>query len=128
MSNPPVYALVENANAQLNDVYNELNVLGNVYPEDPQIQSYLSARLTKMYNRANTLTTNINTYMSDFAGASPSIMIPENHVGVLFSLHPKYLDALKTYSSEDLAPLWSMCDNSSDNAMKTAAIYSFCDL
>lgn len=128
MSNPPVYALVENANTQLNETYNELNVLGNVYPEDPQIQSYLSARITKMYNRANTLNTNINTYMSDFAAASPSITIPENHVGVLFGMHPKYLDALKTYTSEQLAPLWSMLDNSSDNPMKQASIYSFCDL
>jgi len=124
----PVYALVKNCNDQLVDVYSELNLLSSQYSDNEDIQTAISNRVTKLYIRSNTLLMDINTYMSAFASQSPAINIPEIDQEVIYGMNPKYLDALKTYTEVELAPLWNMLLNCSDNNMKQACIFSFCDL
>lgn len=125
----PVYELVKNANVQLGEAYTEISLLTQQYSDDPQIADYIQARLAKLITRSNTLLSNIHTYMSDFASQSPAITIDNsNSANVIFSMDPKYLACLKTYSANDLLTLWDMLNNCLDNNMVQAVIMAWCDL
>lgn len=124
-----VYQLVANVEAQKNLCFEELSLIANCQPSDQALNTLLRDRETTLYNRLTTLDGQRATYIDNFINESPVLSgIPQAHDVDVRSCHPKYIDSLKQFSSQDRDTLWAHLDNCSSSMEKLSTIWSFCNL